>query len=336
MTRPNEHLPALATRMEPRRFDVLVLGGTGFVGRSVCEKLVERSGGASGRIAVPTRRASRARHIQMLPTVELIEADVHDEARLARLVAGRDAVINLVAILHGSQADFQRVHVDLPAKLARACNQAKVRRVVHVSAIGAADNAPSRYLRTKAAGEAALKSAGLELTLLRPSVVFGEHDSFLNLFAALQAAFPLLPLAGAQARFQPVWVEDLAAAIVHCLDDDTTIGQTFEIAGPRVLTLKEIAQLAGRWSGHERPIVALPLPLGRLQAAMMEMLPGVPLMSRDNIDSMRTPNVAGGHCPGLEQLGIVASSLESVAPGYLGHARGPGRLDPWRAGAGRS
>ncbi len=316
-------------------FNILVLGGTGFVGRSVCARLVERSGGAGGAIVVPSRRPARAKHIQFLPTVQLVEADVHDEAGLAKLVAGCDAVVNLVAILHGSQAEFQRVHVDLPAKLARVCLAAKVKRVVHVSALGVSDRVPSRYLRTKAGGELMLKSARLELSVLRPSVMFGENDRFLNLFASLQAVFPLMPLGGARAQFQPVWVEDVAAAILRCLGDPATIGQTYECAGPRVYTLKELVELAGRLSGHERPVLALPDGLARLQAAAMEWLPGRPLMSRDNIDSMKVPNVATAQWPGLAALGITPTALEAIAPQYLSAGQGLARLDPWRAKAGR-
>lgn len=314
---------------------ILVLGGSGFIGRSVCEKLVARSDGAAGRIVVPSRRPGRARHIQMLPTLQLVDADVHDEATLARLVAGSDAVINLIAILHGDEAAFQRVHVDLPRKLAAACVATGMKRVVHVSALGAGASAPSRYQRSKAAGEAALRTAALDLTILRPSVVFGEHDRFLNLFAALQTVFPVLPLAGASARFQPVWVEDVAAAIVRCLDDETTIGRDYECTGPAVFTLAELVRLAGRLSGHPRPIIALPEALGRLQAAAMELMPGEPLMSRDNVDSMRVPNVASG-APGLEALGIVPATLEAIAPGYLAPGQGIARFDALRSRARRA
>ena len=171
--------------------NILVLGGTGFVGRSVCEKLVERSGGAGGRILVPTRHPARGKHLQMLPTLQLLPADLYDDAQLARLVAGCDAVINLVAVLQGDERRFQQVHVELPRRLALACRAAGVKRLVHVSALGVSASAPSLYLRSKAAGEKVLAEAGLDLTVLRPSVIFGAHDRLLNLFATLQAVAPL-------------------------------------------------------------------------------------------------------------------------------------------------
>lgn len=310
---------------------ILLLGGTGFVGRSTCALLVDRFGGAGGAIVVPTRRIGHARDIQMLPTLQTVEADVHDDAVLARLLPGCDAVVNLVAILHGSEAEFKRVHIDLPRRLAAACRAAGVRRLVHISALGAHPSAPSLYLRSKAAGEAALGSAALDLTVLRPSVIFGEHDSFLNLFAKLQSVFPVMPLGGASARFQPVWVEDVARAVVRCLDRPETTGKTFECAGPTVYTLEQLVRLAGRWSGRERPILPLPGGLARLQAMALELMPGPTLMSRDNVESMKVPNVASGTLPGLDALGIAATPLESVAPVYLGKGFGLQRLDDFRA-----
>jgi len=184
----------------------LILGGSGFVGRALCEQLVGQHGAGGLRITVPTRRRADAQHLLPLPTVEVVEASVHDDETLGRLLAGCDGVVNLIAILHGSPAEFDRVHVGLPQRLAAACVKAGVRRVVHVSALGVPDapdgpaKAPSHYLRTKAAGEAVLRAAGLDLTVLRPSVVFGAHDHFLNLFASLQAVFPVMPLAGGGRR----------------------------------------------------------------------------------------------------------------------------------------
>ncbi len=300
---------------------VVLLGGTGFVGRHVCEHLA-RLGWA---MTVPTRRASNASHVQHLPGLTVLQADVHDEATLRQLLAGHDAVLNLVAILHGNEAAFQRAHVELPEKIARACLTTGVKRLVHISALGAepaaADTAPSRYLRSKSRGEATLQQAaaqGLQLTVLHPSVIFGADDHFLNLFAALQRVFPVMPLAGAHARFQPVWVEDVAQAVAHCLQDGRTVGQTFELCGPGVYTLKELVRLAGRAAGVPRPVIPLPLAIGRLQALLMEWGPGQPLMSRDNLDSMKSDNVATGRVPGLAALGITPTGPAAVAPAYLG------------------
>ena len=313
---------------------ILVLGGTGFVGRAVCEKLSERS--SSDRIVVPTRREPRGNGVRLLPTVDLMIGDVNHPATLARLVAGSDVVVNLVAILHGSRAQFERAHVTLPQQLVQACKAAGVRRIVHVSALGVGADAPSDYLRSKTAGEAVLMQSGLEVTVLRPSVIFGAHDHFINLFARLQSLAPVVPLAGSGARFQPVWVEDVAGAIVRCIDSKATIGKTYECAGPQVFTLSEIVRLAGRWSGHERPQIPLPAWAGKLQAAALELLPGTPLMSRDNVASMSVPNVATGTLPGLRDLGITPAALQAVAPGYLGDLFVRPDLDRYRAGAGRS
>ena len=319
--------------------NVLVLGGSGFVGRSVCERLVERNGGGGGRITVPSRRPHRVAHLRTLPTVEVVPGHVHDEPSLARLVAGHDAVINLVAILHGNAAEFRRVHVELPQRLARLAGPFGVQRLVHVSALGVnAQNpqeAPSHYLRTKGEGEQALRRGVASCTVLRPSVLFGEHDRFMNLFASLLAVAPVVPLAGAASQLQPLWVEDLARAIVQSLDDERAIGQTIECAGPTVYTLGDLVRYAGRASGRERVVIPLPGPIARLQALAMELAPGPTLMSRDNLDSMKSPNVASGRLPGLDRLGITPTPMESIVPGYLGAASGPQRFNLWRAGAPR-
>lgn len=314
----------------PRR--LLVMGGTGFVGRAFCEHWLRRYPGGT-TLVVPTRRLAHAAAIRHLPGVELVQADVHDGATLGRLLHRCDAVVNLVAILQGREADFERAHVQLPATLVQACRAAGVSRIVHVSALGVDEKAPSMYLRSKARGEAVLRHSGLSVTVLRPSVIFGAQDRFLNTFASLQAAAPFVPLAGADSTFQPVWVEDVADALVRVLTQSAA--PLVECAGPRVWTLAELVRLAGRLSGHARAVLPLPPALGALQARLMELAPGEPLMSRDNLASMSVPNVATGQAPGLAELGIEAAALETVAPSYLSPGQGCARLDALRARARR-
>ena len=297
---------------------ILILGGTGFVGRHLCEKLTAQA----CRATVVTRRRASANHLQMLPMVDIVEVAALDEATLTALLAEHDAVVNLIAILHGTEAAFDKVHVQLPQTLVNACKAAGKRRMVHISSLGASLQAPSMYQRSKARGEAVLFTSGLDVSVLRPSVIFGAEDKFLNTFATLQQMFPVIPLASSKARFQPVWVEDVATALVACLQDNSTIGKTFEACGPDVFTLKQLVQFAGRYSGvnngEGRPIIALPDVLGRLQARIMELAPGEPIMSRDNLDAMKSDNVASGMLPGLSALGIAPSALAAIAPSYLG------------------
>ena len=291
---------------------ILVLGGTGFVGGHLCKELAR----LQYRVTVPTR--SKAQAVQSQPLVDLVQADIHDKAALARLIPGHDAVVNLVAILHGDLFRFEYVHVELVKKIARACQDSGVLRLVHVSALGAATDAPSMYQRSKAAGEAVLQGSQLDWTVLRPSVIFGEGDQFLALFARLQKALPVMPLAGADTLFQPVWVGDVVAAIVQCLQRDDTAKRTYEVCGPERFTLRQLVKMAGSLSGHARPVIGLPPPIARLQALFMELAPGPTLMSRDNLDSMKVSNVASGKLPGLDALGIAPHALDAIAPTYLG------------------
>ena len=294
---------------------ILILGGTGFVGRHLCEKL------AAGpyRTTILTRRRSNARHLQMLPMVDVLEGSAYDIATLTPLLAGHDVVVNLVAILHGTEAAFDKAHVQLPMVLVKACDAAGQRRIVHVSSLGADLHAPSMYQRSKARGEAVFLASGLDISVLRPSVIFGAEDKFLNTFASLQKLFPFIPLAGSTAKFQPVWVEDVATALLKCLEDKSTIGQTYEACGPEVFTLKQLVQLAGQYSGNDKPVIGLPDGLARIQAALMELAPGEPIMSRDNLDAMKVDNISGGQLPGLQALGITPSAISAVVPFYLGN-----------------
>ncbi len=297
---------------------ILILGGSGFVGQHVCEKLNE----LPCRVTVVTRRRSNAKHLQMLPLVDIIEVDPHDSASLAPLLAGHDAAVNLIAILHGTESEFEKAHVQMPLDLARACEASGLRRIVHVSALGASPDSASMYQRSKARGEAALLGTGLDVTVLRPSVIFGAEDKFFNTFARLQRIFPVIPLAGSRARFQPVWVEDVAKAVVNCLQGRDTIGQIYEACGPEVFTLAQLVKLAGHYAGINhgkgRAIIELPDALARLQAWLMEWAPGGPVLSRDNLAAMKTDNVASGMLPDLQTLGITPAALGAIVPCYLG------------------
>ncbi|MDY0046603.1 MAG: complex I NDUFA9 subunit family protein [Thauera propionica] len=296
---------------------VVLVGGSGFVGRAIANRLAA----AGVSVLVPTRRRSRAGHILLLPNVEVVEADVHDPDTLARLFAGADAVVSLVGVLHSRSGepygpDFARAHVELPKKIVAACRGAGVKRLVHVSALGASGDGPSEYQRSKAAGEAAIRSTGADLdwVILRPSVIFGRDDRFLNMFADLAAVFPVLPLAGASTRFQPVHVEDVAEVVWRSLTSPEAAGQTYELAGPAVYTLRQLVEYVSDLVGKPRPVIALPEGLAMLQARLMELAPQ-PLMSRDNVRSMRSDNVATGD---PLPFGLVPTAVEAVVPTWLG------------------
>jgi len=290
--------------------NVLVIGGSGFIGRHVVRRLA-----AQGLfVRVPTRRRERAKQLILLPTVDVVQADVHDDATLDRFVASADAVINLVGILHG---DFRRAHVALPQRIVEACRRNGVSRLVHLSALKAATDAPSAYLRSKAEGESAVRAAQGEnfaTTILRPSVVFGREDRFLNLFAQLMRALPIIVLASPNARFQPVHVDDVAQAAVTALKNPLTFGESYDLCGPRVYTLRQLVEYVARSAGLRRPIVGLSPWLSMLQAALLEHLPGK-LMTRDNVLSMRLDNVCD--CAFPDVFGFTPTPLEAVVPLYI-------------------
>lgn len=308
---------------------VVVLGGTGFIGRAYAWRCAAH--GLSQHLSIPTRSAARYATLWPNPSVMLVECNVHDNAALSRVMAGADAVVNLVGILHGSDADFQRVHIDLPLRIGEFARVHDVPHIVHASALGAATNAPSMYLRSKAAGEAALQRSGVPLSVIRPSVVFGAEDRLLNLFARLQAVLPVMPLAGAHARLQPVWVRDVAQALWTCVERGPTAAGVYEAVGPQVLTLRELVRCAGRLSGHTRPVWALPPALGWLQAWVLEHLPGPKLMSRDNLRSLQVDAVASSRFPTLQALGITPASIEQARAQESGDRDVLADLQRWRA-----
>lgn len=311
--------------------NVCLLGGTGFVGRAIADQLSPRGIG----VRVLTRRLQRAMPLAVLPTCTIQVGDPHDPATLDAVFRDMDAVINLVGILHekGPQT-FRQAHAQLPAKVAEACRKAGVRHLLHMSALGASSSAPSEYQRTRAAGEEVVRTAGPDLawTIFRPSVIFGEKDRFLNLFAKLVRAFPVLPLAGAKARFQPIWVEDVARAFVAALGNPRCFGQAYELCGPGAYSLEELVRFVAATLGRKPRVLPLGGGLGMLQAAVLEHLPGR-LMTRDNLRSMSVDNVCAQPFP--EVFGFQPSPLEAVVPEYMAATATRARYARYRNYAGR-
>ena len=330
---------------------LLVLGGTGFIGRA----LVQALAGTGAALRVVTRRRVHARELLVLPSVEVVEADPYDAAVLHGLLEGCDGAINLVGVLHDRDGrgdgrargvaggasgrygrGFAAAHVELPRRLVAACQERRVRRLLHVGALGAAADAPSAYLRSKADGtRLVLEAPALNATVFAPSVVFGAGDRFLNLFAGLAAIAPFVPLGGAQARLQPVWVQDLVTAMRCALDQPATYGRSYEICGPRIYTLAELVRFAARAAGHPRMVVALPPLLARWQALLLESLPGPTLLSRDNLLSLQVDNIATvqPYVPAPE-LGFRPAPLEPLMAPLLAGGHPRSRFGAWRARTG--
>lgn len=319
----------------------LVLGGSGFVGRHLVGALAARG----ARVTVPTRRRERAKHLILLPTVDVVEVDVRDSRALAGLAAGHDTVVNLIGILHSRRArpgeegpnhygpQFAQAHVELAQSVVNACRRAGAGhnrpRLLHMSALGAGAGAPSEYLRSKGIGEQLVLAADdLAATVFRPSVIFGPEDRFLNLFSQLAAPLPVLALGSPGARFQPVYVGDVVRAFIAALESREAAGKRYDLCGPREYTLRELLGCVCRITGRRRLIIGLPDSLSYLQAWMMEFLPGS-LLTRDNYASMQVPSV----CDCAFPFGIQPVALEAAAPAWLAPA-GPReryRQLRWRA-----
>jgi len=296
---------------------IAVLGGTGFVGGSLCERLVA----AGHEVRILTRHAERHRDLLVLPTAQVVEADVHNPIVLKREFHGLDAVVNLVGILNESGRDgkgFERVHVELPAKVVQACRQSGVTRLLHMSALHASPEGPSHYLRSKGRGEQIVheaESSSLHVTSFRPSVIFGPRDSFTNRFAGLLRQVPFVfPLACASARLQPVYIGDVVQAFVLALDRHATYGKRYNLCGPQAYSLREIVTYLARQLGLERHILPLNNTLSYLQAAVLQFAPGKPF-TPDNYRSLQVASVCEASFPAI--FGITPSRLDEVLPTYI-------------------
>jgi uncharacterized protein YbjT (DUF2867 family) len=310
---------------------ICVLGGSGFVGSSVVAKLDQ----AGYAVTVLTRRRDSARHLSLLPNVTVVECNVMDDQALAAALNGADAVVNLIGILHQSgRVSFDAMHHELPARLVKICDASGIKRIVQMSSLQADSHAPSEYLGSKAAGEAALLAFAqkLNITIFRPSIIFGRGDSFINLFATLIKFLPVVLLAKPNAKFQPVWVEDVASCFAASIQNTQTYGQVYELAGPKVYSFRELVQQVMTTLKVKRPIIGLCDKLSYAQAFMMELLP-VKLMSRDNVRSMEVDSVSQQPFPAI--FDVVPASLEAVIPEYLVDSTLRGKYDSFRSVAAR-
>lgn len=315
---------------------VLLLGGSGFVGTYITNRLTSQ--GIS--VTIPSRRRERSKALIMLPNVEVVEANIHCQDTLTKLVASHDLVINLVGILHSRDVklpyskDFEQAHVELPRKLVTAMKANGVRRLLHMSALKADPKGCSEYLRSKGVGEQiVLEAQGeLDVTVFRPSVIFGYGDRFMSLFGKTLSKLPFFPLGFGHARFQPVWVADVADAFVASLKDETTFGKTFELVGPQVYTLAELVDYVRTLARSNARIVTLSEGWAYLVSGLLWLSPR-PVQSPDNLRSMQIDNVPDSMA--LAFPGLKPTALEEIVPTYVAGNNPKGRLDTYRFRAGR-
>lgn len=311
---------------------VCILGGSGFVGRHIANLLAEQS----IYIRIPTRMRERAKHLIVLPNVDVNGVPSLNESELIAQFTGMDAVINLVGVLHDGRGkkSFGAVHIDLAHNVVNACQKAGVKRLLHMSALHADTNAPSQYLQTKGEAELIVKAAmeKLAVTIFKPSVIFGQEDSFLNRFAELVKVFPVIPLAKAHARFQPVYVSDVAKIFVNSLDNVLTYGKIYNVCGPKIYTLQELVNFVASTIDRKPHIIPLPDGLSVLQASVLEHLPGK-MLTRDNLKSMEIDSVCD--CSFASQFGFEPTSLVNIGPTYLAERNPRGQYTSYRHNAGR-
>ncbi|MFK8079843.1 MAG: complex I NDUFA9 subunit family protein [Granulosicoccus sp.] len=310
---------------------VTLLGGSGFVGSQLTYRLAE----IFDEVVVLTRRASRVRKLRTLANVKAVEVNVHDNEGLIAALNGSEVVINLVGILNEGgnkdESSFRNAHLGLTEKVLSACKTAGVKRYLHMSALNAnAEKGSSEYLRTKGMAEDLVRqtSSDLDWTIFQPSIIFGEHDAFFNRFAGLLRVMPIFPLAVPEALMSPVFIGDVCDVMIGSIDDSAASGATIELCGPQDYTLKELVEYTAATAGMSRKVIGLPDWASRMQARVMELVPGKPF-SRDNYLSLQTPSVCSDGCQRQ------TTSLDAVVPHYLGTADWAGRLQKRRTAARR-
>jgi NADH dehydrogenase len=306
---------------------VTVFGGSGFLGRHIVRALANDG----WRIRVAVRRPNTAHFLKPMGRVgaiQLVRANIRDEAAVDAAMKGADAAINLVGILFesGSQR-FGELHAQGAERIAKAAAAHNVTRLLHFSALGASADSPALYARSNAEGEMRVRAAFPTATIFRPSVVFGPEDDFFNRFAWLARLSPALPLiGGGGTRFQPVYVGDIAQAAVRVLNDPTTAGKTFELGGPEVMTFKEIMQLVLKQTQRRRLLIPLPFALARMKAAVLGLLPN-PILTLDQVRMLERDNVVSEGALTLSDLGIVPTAAEAILPSYLWRFRKRGEFE---------
>ncbi len=293
-----------------------VFGGSGFIGRYIVKRLAKK--GFVVRVAVRDPEAALfLKPMGAVGQIVPLYASLTNQPTVHRATEGADLVVNCVGILsERREGDFQRVHADGAQTVARLAVQEGVQRLVHISAIGAETHAASRYAATKGAGEAAVREAFPNSTVLRPSLVFGPEDQLFNRFAAMARIMPIMPVICGDTRFQPVYVGDVADAVMAALARADAAGAVYELGGPRIWLFREILTYILRQTGRHRPMMNVPPGMARLQASLMELLPTKPL-TRDQLVLLQQDNVVNPEMPGLKELGIVPTPVELVVPGYL-------------------
>jgi NADH dehydrogenase len=322
--------------MKLNQATIAVIGGSGFIGRQIVEKLAR----AGARLKILTRNADRAKFLRPMGApgqITLISGKATDDAALANVLAGVDAVVNTVGILaEGGGQRFAALQADLPARIGQMMAEAEASadkssrrqqaRIIHLSAIGADHQSPSRYARTKAAGEAGLQAAFPTATILRPSLVFGAGDGFFNRFAAMAVTAPALPVIGGGAnRIQPVYVGDVASAVVAALEDQASTGKIYELGGPDVITFREAMRFLLQSIGRSRMLMSVPFPVMGLAATAMSILPNPPV-TRDQLKLLKIDNVVSADALGLAELGLVPTGMELIVPTYLERYKPGGRF----------